>query len=186
MEKLFKLKENGTNVKTEILAGITTFLAMSYILAVNPGYLGNIPGATPAGVFMATRQIDMGERRLVKAISMIEELVAKIGDHKYAARLNELADRLRLTVCLCENSKNIMRFQDYLDRTDKSELPAHDTNPAWFEQGHPYFIPIKEIFRNEVDNTLEMISILEKYEKPLITVAPTKDMEDICYAITQK
>ncbi len=54
MEKLFKLKEHGTNVKTEILAGITTFLAMSYILAVNPGYLGSIPGATPAGVFMAT------------------------------------------------------------------------------------------------------------------------------------
>lgn len=54
MEKLFKLKEHGTNVRTEILAGITTFLAMSYILAVNPGYLGSIPGATPAGVFMAT------------------------------------------------------------------------------------------------------------------------------------
>ncbi len=54
MEKLFKLKEHGTNVKTEIIAGITTFLAMSYILAVNPSYLGNIPGATPAGIFMAT------------------------------------------------------------------------------------------------------------------------------------
>ena len=54
MEKFFKLKEHGTNVKTEIIAGITTFLAMSYILAVNPSYLGNIPGATPAGIFMAT------------------------------------------------------------------------------------------------------------------------------------
>lgn len=54
LEKLFKLKENNTNVKTEILAGITTFLAMSYILAVNPGYLGGIQGATPAGIFMAT------------------------------------------------------------------------------------------------------------------------------------
>lgn len=54
MEKLFKLKEHGTDVKTEILAGITTFLAMSYILAVNPGYLGSIEGATPAGIFMAT------------------------------------------------------------------------------------------------------------------------------------
>lgn len=54
MEKLFKLKEHGTNVKTEIIAGITTFLAMSYILAVNPSYLGSIPGATPAGIFMAT------------------------------------------------------------------------------------------------------------------------------------
>lgn len=54
LEKLFKIKERGSSVKTEIIAGITTFLAMSYILAVNPGYLGGIPGATPAGVFMAT------------------------------------------------------------------------------------------------------------------------------------
>ena len=55
MEKLFKLKEHGTNVKTEIISGITTFLAMSYILAVNPGMLGIIPdGPGPAGIFMAT------------------------------------------------------------------------------------------------------------------------------------
>ena len=54
MEKLFKLKEHGTSVKTEIIAGITTFLAMAYILAVNPMYLGGIPGASPAAIFMAT------------------------------------------------------------------------------------------------------------------------------------
>ncbi len=54
LEKLFKIRERGSSVKTEIIAGITTFLAMSYILAVNPGYLGNIQGATPAGIFMAT------------------------------------------------------------------------------------------------------------------------------------
>ena len=54
MEKLFKLKEHGTTVRTEILAGITTFLAMAYILAVNPSYLGGIPGASPAAIFMAT------------------------------------------------------------------------------------------------------------------------------------
>lgn len=39
MEKLFQLKANKTNVKTEFLAGVTTFLAMAYILAVNPGIL---------------------------------------------------------------------------------------------------------------------------------------------------
>jgi len=54
-EKMFKLKENGTNVKTEIIAGITTFLAMAYILAVNPGMLGIIPdGPGAAAIFMAT------------------------------------------------------------------------------------------------------------------------------------
>ena len=55
MEKLFKLKAHGTNIKTEIIAGITTFLAMAYILAVNPGMLGIIPdGPGPAAIFMAT------------------------------------------------------------------------------------------------------------------------------------
>ena len=41
MEKLFKLKERGENVRTEIVAGVTTFLAMAYILAVNPGILSH-------------------------------------------------------------------------------------------------------------------------------------------------
>ncbi len=54
MEKLFHLKERGTTVKTEIIAGITTFLAMAYILAVNPSYLGGIEGATPGAIFSAT------------------------------------------------------------------------------------------------------------------------------------
>ena len=54
-EKMFKLKANGTNVRTEIIAGITTFLAMAYILAVNPGMLGIIPdGPGAAAIFMAT------------------------------------------------------------------------------------------------------------------------------------
>ena len=36
MEKFFKLKEHGTNIKTEITAGITTFMTMAYIIFVNP------------------------------------------------------------------------------------------------------------------------------------------------------
>ena len=39
LENLFKLKENGTNAKTEMMAGITTFMTMAYILAVNPAIL---------------------------------------------------------------------------------------------------------------------------------------------------
>ena len=53
MEKLFKLKEKGTSVKTEILAGLTTFLAMAYILGVNPIILGDA-GMDQGSVFMAT------------------------------------------------------------------------------------------------------------------------------------
>ena len=39
LDKIFHLKENNTNVKTEILAGVTTFMTMAYILAVNPSIL---------------------------------------------------------------------------------------------------------------------------------------------------
>ena len=53
LDKFFKLSEKGTTVKTEILAGVTTFLAMAYILAVNPAMLGET-GMSVQGVFLAT------------------------------------------------------------------------------------------------------------------------------------
>lgn len=53
MEKIFKLKENGTTVKTEIIAGITTFLAMAYILVVNPNIL-SAAGMSWNAIFAAT------------------------------------------------------------------------------------------------------------------------------------
>ena len=65
LEKFFKLKENNTNVKTEVLAGVTTFMTMAYILAVNPSTMtafndilgfekGSSQWMNPNGVFMAT------------------------------------------------------------------------------------------------------------------------------------
>lgn len=53
MEKLFKLKEHNTTVKTEVMAGITTFLTMAYILAVNPNML-SASGMDNGTVFTAT------------------------------------------------------------------------------------------------------------------------------------
>lgn len=53
MEKFFKLKENNTNVRTEVFAGITTFLTMAYILFVNPDIL-SIAGMNKQAVFVAT------------------------------------------------------------------------------------------------------------------------------------
>jgi AGZA family xanthine/uracil permease-like MFS transporter len=53
LEKFFKLKENGTDVKTEVIAGITTFMAMAYILAVNPSIL-SASGMNAQAVLIAT------------------------------------------------------------------------------------------------------------------------------------
>ena len=56
MENLFRLRENGTNVRTELLAGLTTFMTMAYIIALNPNLLTNfdVGSALWNGVFMAT------------------------------------------------------------------------------------------------------------------------------------
>ena len=53
MEKLFQLREKQTNVKTEVIAGITTFMTMAYILAVNPNLL-SAAGMDATAVLIAT------------------------------------------------------------------------------------------------------------------------------------
>ncbi len=53
LERLFKLQEHGTNVRTEIVAGLTTFLTMAYIIFVNPSILGDA-GMPKGAVFVAT------------------------------------------------------------------------------------------------------------------------------------
>ncbi|MCK5531226.1 MAG: NCS2 family permease, partial [Halopseudomonas aestusnigri] len=53
LEKLFKLRENGSNVRTEVLAGVTTFLTMAYIIFVNPMMMADA-GIDPGAAFVAT------------------------------------------------------------------------------------------------------------------------------------
>jgi AGZA family xanthine/uracil permease-like MFS transporter len=53
LEKLFKLEEHGSNVRTEVMAGVTTFLTMAYIIFVNPNILGDA-GMPKGAVFVAT------------------------------------------------------------------------------------------------------------------------------------
>lgn len=53
MDRFFRLKEHGTNIRTEVMAGLTTFMTMAYILAVNPGILSGT-GLTFESVFLAT------------------------------------------------------------------------------------------------------------------------------------
>ena len=58
LDRFFKLKQNGTTVRTEIMAGITTFMTMAYILAVNPDILSAFKSGATGGdwtaIFLAT------------------------------------------------------------------------------------------------------------------------------------
>lgn len=68
LNKLFKLKENNTDVKTEVIAGITTFMTMAYILAVNPSILAQ-SGMDHGAVFTATALAGMIATLLMAAFS---------------------------------------------------------------------------------------------------------------------
>ncbi len=65
LEKLFKIKERGSSIRTEIIAGITTFLAMAYILAVNPNYLS--AAGIPVGAAFSATAISAGIATLCMA-----------------------------------------------------------------------------------------------------------------------
>ena len=54
MEKMFKLSQRGTTVRTEVVAGITTFMAMAYILMVNPGMFSALPDVSYNAIYVAT------------------------------------------------------------------------------------------------------------------------------------
>ncbi|MGN0473043.1 MAG: NCS2 family permease [Lachnospiraceae bacterium] len=54
MERFFKLKENGTTVRTELVAGLTTFMAMAYILMVNAGMFSALPEVSYGAIYIAT------------------------------------------------------------------------------------------------------------------------------------
>lgn len=54
MNKFFKLQENNTNVRTEIIAGLTTFMAMAYILMVNPGMFADLGTVSYGAIYIAT------------------------------------------------------------------------------------------------------------------------------------
>ena len=68
LEKMFHLKENHTDVKTEVMAGITTFMTMAYILAVNPSIL-SAAGMDSGAVFTATALASMIATLLMAAFS---------------------------------------------------------------------------------------------------------------------
>ncbi|MGD9861309.1 MAG: NCS2 family permease, partial [Marinobacterium sp.] len=53
LDRIFKLKEHNTSIKTEVIAGITTFLTMAYIIFVNPSMLAST-GMDAGAVFVAT------------------------------------------------------------------------------------------------------------------------------------
>ena len=91
LEKLFHLKENHTDVKTEIMAGITTFMTMAYILAVNPNIL-SAAGMDRGAIFTATALSSFIATCLMALLSITRLSVAGMGLNAYFAYTVVLGD----------------------------------------------------------------------------------------------
>jgi hypothetical protein len=103
-----------------------------------------------------------------RAIGIAGKLVDTVPE-SYREQMKKVLLKLRLYRCVLRNAKNVVTFQDILDRTDYSVEPR-DTSPSIGEQGDIRYFKVNQILRNEVDNTLEMISILEEDPQAIITV----------------
>ena len=79
--------------------------------------------------------------------------------------------------CLMINAQHVVEFQSILDRTDFDEKPE-DPSPAIDEQGDKRLLKINQIVRAEIDNTLNMIRILDT-GLPVFDLAPTPERQTI-------
>nr|WP_319401185.1 NCS2 family permease [uncultured Carboxylicivirga sp.] len=78
LEKFFKLKENNTSVRTEIIAGVTTFMTMAYILAVNPSILSGQGLDLPAGTLLDGGAVFTATALSAAVATLVMAIVARL------------------------------------------------------------------------------------------------------------
>ena len=128
--------------------------------------------------WMLWQNLEHAKKPLNKAISMIDELLdaPDIGDYRFD--LKELKLKLRMYKCIMVNANNVIHFQSILDRSDKN-AELKDENLAIEEQGDPRYYKMEGIIREEIDNTYEMISILDEAQTPILSCTPTVESKYI-------
>ena len=85
--------------------------------------------------------------------------------------------KLCLYGALWRNIRNVIACQTILDTVDRDEKPA--PNPACGRAGDRRYLDFNDIIRNEIDNTLEIISLLEQAKEPILQTADTPEFENI-------
>jgi hypothetical protein len=109
---------------------------------------------------------------------MVEKLIRETGDIPYQQSLKHILLRLKFYICVVRNANHVCGFQTILDRTDYNEKPV-DKTPIIREQGDIRYFKVNQIIRNEIDNTLEMIALLEQAQEPILQLADSEDFESV-------
>ena len=99
-------------------------------------------------------------------------------DARAARYLEDQTLKIAMYICILKNARNAVQFQSILDRTDFTDTPR-DTSPAIDEQGDVRFYKIGLIVREEIDNSLRMIDILEQAADPVFDHAASDKEQTI-------
>ena len=129
-----------------------------------------------SGQVQLEKSINAAMPQLNRAITLMQELAETAGNAQDYLKSQLL--KLKLYRCIIRNANNVCKFQTILDRTDYNEEPK-DTTPDIWEQGDIRYFKVNEIMREEIDNTLEIISLLEQAETPILQTAPSVELETV-------
>lgn len=116
-------------------------------------------------------------RLIRQTADIMKNLIAFAVDPGAKEYLESQHLKLRLYGALWRNIRNVIACQTILDTVDRNEMPA--PIPACGRLGDRRYQDFNEITRNEVDNTLEIISLLEQAKEPILQTADTSEFENV-------
>lgn len=127
-------------------------------------------------IFLASKALGRAMEANRQAIALLEKISRQAQGGK-SAQFLLLADRLRLLNCFYTNALHAMKLQDIIDHTDPNQ-PA-EISPRWPIDAEPRLLDYEAITRAEIDNTVEIIRLIEGREREMLITAPTPALEDI-------
>ena len=127
---------------------------------------------------LINRIFDSVKEQLDRALGILNGLISMEDVGDYVSELKMLKTRIMMYKCILNNTVNVIRFQTILDRTDYSVVPQ-DVSPSIEEQGDIRWYKMSEVIRNEMDNTIEMIQLLEEADGEIFYCTDTEADEDI-------
>jgi hypothetical protein len=121
--------------------------------------------------------IFLAARALGRAIQANQDAIGALQNGGLGQSFTLLIDRLRLLNCLYRNVMHAMKFQEIIDSTDFDVKP--EISPRWPLDADPRLLEYEALTRAEIDNTLEMIQLIEGRERQMLITAPAHELEDI-------
>lgn len=130
-----------------------------------------------SGTYLAGAMFTRAIQRVESARKEVAGVAAAAPSPGARKAMQLLEARLAMLGCVIRNAWNTCRYQEILDRTDFSKKP--DETPVWHVPEDPRGFEIRAVMRSEIDNSEEMIRLLESAPGPLLRTAPAAGDEDI-------